>query len=199
MTKLAPEWVRTSDPVIRSPARYRWTMAPAFALVALSSELGTAGSMVCSTLGLPGGHGDGLIAPQDVPAVFGTNVCTTVGVDRDMAVCSPDSSDSTSVHPMEWPTLEGASVAHTDDMFVRLDGTVSVCNCGITTLDSPLIAVARPDGFARTYDFGSDSPDFLNTVMRRRTGRCRRFDVTLTRGRISPGGGGGGGGCFDLG
>ena len=32
MTKLAPEWVRTSDPVIRSPARYRWTMAPARAL-----------------------------------------------------------------------------------------------------------------------------------------------------------------------
>ena len=30
MTKLAPEWVRTNDPVIRSPARYRWTTAPAF-------------------------------------------------------------------------------------------------------------------------------------------------------------------------
>ena len=29
MTKLAPEWVRTSDPVIRCPARYRWTTAPA--------------------------------------------------------------------------------------------------------------------------------------------------------------------------
>ena len=29
LTKLAPEWVRTSDPVIRSPARYRWTTAPA--------------------------------------------------------------------------------------------------------------------------------------------------------------------------
>ena len=29
MTKLAPEWVRTTDPVIRSPARYRWTTAPA--------------------------------------------------------------------------------------------------------------------------------------------------------------------------
>ena len=29
MTKLAPEWVRTSDPVVRSPARYRWTTAPA--------------------------------------------------------------------------------------------------------------------------------------------------------------------------
>ena len=28
MTKLAPEWVRTSDPVIRSPARYCWTTAP---------------------------------------------------------------------------------------------------------------------------------------------------------------------------
>ena len=29
MTKLAPEWVRTCDPVIRSPARHRWTTAPA--------------------------------------------------------------------------------------------------------------------------------------------------------------------------
>ena len=29
MTKLAPEWVRPSDPVIRSPACYRWTTAPA--------------------------------------------------------------------------------------------------------------------------------------------------------------------------
>ena len=24
MTKLSPEWVRTSDPVIRSPAPYHW-------------------------------------------------------------------------------------------------------------------------------------------------------------------------------
>ena len=29
MTKLAPEWVRTSYSVIRTPARYRWTTAPA--------------------------------------------------------------------------------------------------------------------------------------------------------------------------
>ena len=29
MTKLAPDWVQTSDPVIRSPVRYRWTTAPA--------------------------------------------------------------------------------------------------------------------------------------------------------------------------
>ena len=28
MTKLAHEWVGTSDPVIRSLARYRWTTAP---------------------------------------------------------------------------------------------------------------------------------------------------------------------------
>ena len=29
MTKLAPEWVQTNDPVIRSPARYRRTTSPA--------------------------------------------------------------------------------------------------------------------------------------------------------------------------
>ena len=29
MTKLAPEWVRSRDPVIRSPERYCWTTAPA--------------------------------------------------------------------------------------------------------------------------------------------------------------------------
>ena len=28
MTKLAPVRVRTNDPVIRSPAHYRWTTAP---------------------------------------------------------------------------------------------------------------------------------------------------------------------------
>ena len=33
MTKLAPEWVRTSDPVIRSPVCYRWIMAPAHTLM----------------------------------------------------------------------------------------------------------------------------------------------------------------------
>ena len=87
------------------------------------------------------------------------------GVDRDMVVFSPDSSDLTcvTVHMMELPTLEGASVAHQNCMFVRLDGTVSVRNRGITGLASLLIAVARPEGFARTYDFGSDSPVSLNT------------------------------------
>ena len=37
MTKLAPEWVRTSDPVIRSPARYRWTTAPAYRTAGVAS------------------------------------------------------------------------------------------------------------------------------------------------------------------
>ena len=37
MTKLAPEWVRTSDPVIRNPARYRWTTAPASRILVNSS------------------------------------------------------------------------------------------------------------------------------------------------------------------
>ena len=32
MMKHAPEWVRTSNPVIRSPAHYRWTTAPAYIL-----------------------------------------------------------------------------------------------------------------------------------------------------------------------
>ena len=32
MTKLTPEWIRTSNPVIRSPACYRWTTAPALEL-----------------------------------------------------------------------------------------------------------------------------------------------------------------------
>ena len=40
MTKLAPEWVRTSDPLIRSPARYRWTKAPA----------GCSGETICTVV-----------------------------------------------------------------------------------------------------------------------------------------------------
>ena len=52
MTKLAPEWVRTSDPVIRSPARYRWTTAPASPAVRadLKSAMSTsvAGMADCS-------------------------------------------------------------------------------------------------------------------------------------------------------
>ena len=41
MTKLAPEWVRTRDPVIRSPARYRWTTAPAPYVVINASDMVT--------------------------------------------------------------------------------------------------------------------------------------------------------------
>ena len=39
MTKLAPEWVRTIDPVIRSPARYRWTTAPAYLMYMIINSL----------------------------------------------------------------------------------------------------------------------------------------------------------------
>ena len=38
MTKLSTEWVRTSDPVIRSPARYRWTTAPAWKQIGITAE-----------------------------------------------------------------------------------------------------------------------------------------------------------------
>ena len=57
MTKIAPEWVRTNDPVIRSPARYRWSTAPA--PLALRDAMNTAickcielaiGMIGCATL-----------------------------------------------------------------------------------------------------------------------------------------------------
>ena len=98
--------------------------------------------------------------------MFGTTVYTTGGVDRDMSVFAPDSSDSTyvTVPQMELLTLEGASGVHPDNIVVRLDGTDAVRDDHeITGLASPFIAVVRPDGFARTYDRGSDSPDFLDT------------------------------------
>ena len=57
MTKLAPEWVRTSDPVIRSPARYRWTTAPALcmgrsyiAVSELSSRLRLRALAICQLI-----------------------------------------------------------------------------------------------------------------------------------------------------
>ena len=84
--------------------------------------------MLCSTSGLPDGHGDGLLAPRDVMAVLGTTVCTTGGVDRDMSVFAPDGSDSTkvTVPQMVLLTLEGASGVHPDNIVVRLDETAAV-------------------------------------------------------------------------
>ena len=53
---------------------------------------------------------------------------------------------------------------HPDSIVVWLDWTAAVRDShGITGLASPYIAVVRPDGFAWTYDCGSDSPDFLDT------------------------------------
>ena len=87
---------------------------------------------------------------------------------------------------------------HPDSIVVRLDWTAAVRDRhGITGLASPFIAVVRPDGFAWTYDCGSDSPDFLGTgdptaclpVPRLR--RCLRvldFASDIDPGRISRGG-----------
>ena len=86
--------------------------------VALSSEEGMTDPRLCSTPGSPNGYGEELLAPRIIPAVFGTTVRTTGGVDREMLVSAPA---------------------------------------------SPFIAVVRPDGFARTYYCGSDSPVFLDT------------------------------------
>ena len=62
MTKPAPEWVRTSDPVIRSPARYRWTTAPA-----------------CPTLGGGGLERMGRRPPPWVPLLksYGSSILST--------------------------------------------------------------------------------------------------------------------------
>ena len=56
MTKLAPEWVRTSDPVIRSPARYRWTTAPATHTmsVIMSSVIFEHDNNMCLAIGIMG-------------------------------------------------------------------------------------------------------------------------------------------------
>ena len=69
--------------------------------VALSMGEGAAGQIVFSTSELQDGHGDVAIAPRYVPAVLGTDVCTTGGSDMTMAVFSPDSYDLTcmTVHP----------------------------------------------------------------------------------------------------
>ena len=63
MTKFAPEWVRTSDPVIRSPARYRWTTAPAL-MYSLKEVEGSC--VYASTRGLE----DGPVRPCDVIPVY---------------------------------------------------------------------------------------------------------------------------------
>ena len=106
--------------------------------------------MLYSTWGLPDGHGDELLAPRDIPAIFGTIVCTTGGVDREISVFTPDSYDSTymTVPQMKLLTLEGASGVHPDNMVVWLDGTDAVHDNHETSgLASPFIAVVRPDGF----------------------------------------------------
>ena len=130
--------------------------------VALSSEEGMADPRLYSHLF---GHGEELLTPRVVPAVFGTTVRTTGGVDRGMLVFALNGYDSTyeTVPQMELLTLEGASGVHLDGMVVRLDKTAAVRDNRETSVPaSPFIAVVRPDGFAWTYECGSNSPDFLD-------------------------------------
>ena len=126
---------------------------------------GTAGQIEFSTSELPDGHGDVARAPRDVLAVFRTGVCATGGSAMTMAVFSPDSCDSThaAVRPLELPPLDGASVAHPEDISVWVEGTVSVRTRGIPGRPSPLVAVDRSGGTLPTSAFGVDSPEFLDT------------------------------------
>ena len=114
---------------------------------------------------LPEVHEDVAIAPQDGPAVSGTDVCTAGGSDMAMIVLLPDSYDSirTTDHPFGVPSLDGASATHPADVLVRLDVTDTVLARGIPGLTSPIIADGRPGGTLLTSVLGSDSPDFLDT------------------------------------
>ena len=72
MTKLAPEQVRTSDPEIRSPTRYRWTTAPALLQRRTPEKLSNAKM----SLGLADD-----VSEEDVSISIGcVDVCLFVGV-----------------------------------------------------------------------------------------------------------------------
>ena len=74
---------------------------------------------------------------------------------------SPDSYDSTrtTVHPLELPPLDRASVTHPEEIYVLLDRMVSVRTREIPGLPSPLVAVGRPGGTLPTSAFGLDFLD----------------------------------------
>ena len=80
-------------------------------------------------------HGDAAIAPWDVPAVSGTGLCATGGLDMAMVVLSQDSYDliHTTDHAFEWLPLDGASMMHPEDISVLLDmkgyPDCTVCCC----------------------------------------------------------------------
>ena len=147
---------------VYSKDAYNTIMAP----VALSSEEGMTDPRLYSTAGLPDGHGEELLAPRVVPAVFGTTMRTAVGVDRGMLVFTSNGYDLIyeTVPQMELLTLEGASGVHPDSMVVQLEETAAIWdNRDTSGPASPFISVVRSDGFARTYDCGLNSPDFLDT------------------------------------
>ena len=111
MTKLAPEWVRTSDPVIRSPARYRWTTAPALASSwGLSAIIGGLykifADIATPMVALTG---------KDVPFVWDT-VCLTAYTLRDSLIDAPI---------LAFPTETGQYILDTDASNFVLGGVLS--------------------------------------------------------------------------
>ena len=96
------------------------------------------------------------ITPRNVPAVSGTDECTTAGFDMAVVVLLPDSYDliGTTDHPFGVPLLDGASVTHPVD---------TVMARGIPRLASPIIADDRLGEIWQTSVLESDSPDFLDT------------------------------------
>ena len=85
------------------------------------------------------------ITPRNVPAVSGTDECTTAGFDMAVVVLLPDSYDliGTTDHPFGVPLLDGASVTHPVDVLVWLDIKDTVMARGIPRLASPIIADDR--------------------------------------------------------
>ena len=76
MTKLAPEWVRTSDPVIRSPARYRWTTAPADYMIRGMRHVHTC---TCTVIYVPGRYYN--LQRYTLYWILGIRICNkTIGV-----------------------------------------------------------------------------------------------------------------------
>ena len=90
---------------------------------------------------LPDVHEDVAIAPRDVPAVSGADICATGSSDMAVIVLISDSYDSihTTDHPFGVPPLDGASVTHPADVLVLLDMTDTVLSREIPGLASPII------------------------------------------------------------
>ena len=66
-------------------------------------------------------------------------------------------------HPVGKPLLDGASMAHTSDILVRLNESDTVLDCGRPGLYCPIVPHNRMRSMWRLSVFDSDLPDFLDT------------------------------------